>query len=175
MHSSFKKVAIALAAAATLCVNASVANTPDTVVDIAVNSPDHNTLVAAVKAANLVDTLAGEGKFTVFAPTDTAFSRLPDGTVDTLLKPENKGQLTKVLTAHVVAGDIRAADLIAKINAHGGNFNFQTISGDALTARLDGGHVYIFDESGGAALVTAPDLESGNGVVHVVNDVLLPR
>ena len=92
-----------------------------------------------------------------------------------LLKPENKGTLTKVLTAHVVSGNITSGDLVAKIKAHGGNFNFQTVSGDALTARLVGSNVYIFDESGGAALVTAADLQSGNGVVHVVNDVLLPK
>lgn len=147
----------------------------DTVVDIAVSSADHTTLVAAVKAAGLVDTLASEGKFTVFAPTNKAFGNLPEGTVDTLLKPENKGTLTKVLTAHVVSGNITSGDLVAKIKAHGGNFNFQTVSGDALTARLVGSNVYIFDESGGAALVTAADLQSGNGVVHVVNDVLLPK
>ena len=147
----------------------------DTVVDIAVSSADHTTLVAAVKAAGLVDTLASEGKFTVFAPTNKAFGNLPEGTVDTLLKPENKSTLTKVLTAHVVSGNITSGDLVAKIKAHGGNFNFQTVSGDALTARLVGSNVYIFDESGGAALVTAADLQSGNGVVHVVNDVLLPK
>jgi len=133
------------------------------IVENAVNSADHTTLVAAVKAAGLVDTLASAGPFTVFAPTNAAFGKLPDGTVDTLLKPENKGTLTKVLTAHVVAGKISSTDLVAKIKAHGGNFNFQTVSGDALTARLDGGHVYIFDESGGAALVTIADVNQSNG------------
>lgn len=145
------------------------------IIENAVNSQDHTTLVAAVKAAGLVDTLSGDGPFTVFAPTNSAFSKLPDGTVDTLLKPENKDQLTKVLTAHVVSGNIMAGDLVAKIRAHGGRFNFQTVSGDALTASLDGGHVYIFDESGGAALVTIADVKQSNGVIHVVNDVLLPR
>ena len=145
------------------------------IVENAVNSKDHTTLVAAVKAADLVDTLASAGPFTVFAPTNAAFGKLPDGTVDTLLKPENKGTLTKVLTAHVVAGKISSTDLVAKINAHGGNFNFKTVSGDALTARLDGAHVYIFDESGGAALVTIADVNQSNGVIHVVNDVLLPK
>jgi len=164
-----------LAVATTGVLVSSPASAADTVVDIAVGSQDHTTLVAAVTAAGLVETLQAEGKFTVFAPTNSAFEKLPDGTVDTLLKPENKGQLTKVLTAHVVAGNITSSDLVANINAHGGNFNFQTVSGDALTARLDGGHVYIFDESGGAALVTIADLTSGNGVVHVVNDVLLPQ
>lgn len=146
-----------------------------TIVETAVETEALSTLVAAVKAAGLVDTLSGDGPFTVFTPTNDAFSKLPAGTVDTLLKPENKDQLTKVLTAHVVAGKVKAADLIAKINAHGGNFNFQTVSGDALTARLVGNHVYIFDESGGAAAVTTPDLVQKNGVVHVVNDVLLPQ
>ena len=163
------------AVATTTAFGATQALAADTVVDIAVGSEDHTTLVAAVKAAGLVDTLASEGKFTVFAPTNKAFGNLPEGTVDTLLKPENKGTLTKVLTAHVVSGNITSSDLVTKINAHGGNFNFQTVSGDALTARLVGSHVYIFDESGGAALVTAADLQSGNGVVHVVNDVLLPK
>ena len=166
---------MALAFSASMLASPALANAPGTVVDIAVGSQDHTTLVAAVKAAGLVDTLASDGKFTVFAPTNDAFAKLPDGTVDTLLKPENKGTLTKVLTAHVVAGEVRAGDLIEKINAHGGRYNFSTVSGDALTAKLKGNHVYIFDESGGAALVTAADLESGNGVVHVVNDVLLPQ
>lgn len=164
-----------LAVATTTAFSATQAIAANTVVDIAVGSSDHTTLVAAVKAAGLVDTLAGEGKFTVFAPTNSAFGNLPDGTVDTLLKPENKDQLTKVLTAHVVAGNITSSDLVAKIKAHGGNFNFKTVSGDALTARLDGGHVYIFDESGGAALVTTADVQGDNGIVHIVNDVLLPK
>lgn len=164
-----------LAVATTTAFSATQALAANTVVDIAVGSPDHTTLVAAVKAAGLVDTLAGDGKFTVFAPTNTAFGNLPAGTIDTLLKPENKGQLTKVLTAHVVAGNITSTDLVAKIKAHGGNFNFKTVSGDALTARLDGGHVYIFDESGGAALVTTADIQGDNGIVHIVNDVLLPK
>ena len=165
----------AVAAASAVAAIPAQANAANTVVDIAVGSADHTTLVAAVKAAGLVETLSGDGKFTVFAPTNDAFGKLPDGTVDTLLKPENKGQLTKVLTAHVVAGNITSGDLVAKIQAHGGRFNFNTVSGDALTATLKGNHVYIFDESGGAALVTAADLQSENGVVHVVNDVLLPQ
>ena len=172
---SIKKFMLAAATTSLLAIAPSHANTPGTVVDIAVGSQDHTTLVAAVTAAGLVDTLSSDGKFTVFAPTNDAFAKLPEGTVDTLLEPQNKGQLTKVLTAHVVAGEVRAADLVQQINAHGGRFNFNTVSGDALTAMLKGNHVYIFDESGGAALVTAADLESGNGVVHVVNDVLLPQ
>lgn len=172
---SLKNLAAAVLATSFIAVGPSFAQTPGTVVDIAVGSPDHTTLVAAVTAAGLVETLSGDGKFTVFAPTNDAFAKLPEGTVDTLLLPESKATLTKVLTAHVVAGEIRSADLVEKIKAHHGRFNFQTVSGDALTAMLKGAHVYIFDESGGAALVTAADLESGNGVVHVVNDVLLPK
>lgn len=145
------------------------------IVENAVNSKDHTTLVAAVKAAGLVDTLASDGPFTVFAPTNKAFERLPDGTVATLLKPENKATLTKVLTAHVVSGKISSTDLVKKIKAHGGHFNFKTVSGDVLTARLDGSHVYIFDESGGAAAVTIADVNQSNGVIHVVNDVLVPK
>ena len=145
------------------------------IVENAINSKEHTTLVAAVQAAGLVDTLASEGPFTVFAPTNAAFGKLPDGTVDTLLKEENKGTLTKVLTSHVVAGKVTASDLVAKIKAHGGSFNFQAVSGDALTAKLDGNHVYIFDESGGAAAVTIADVIQSNGVIHVVNDVLLPQ
>lgn len=173
--SKVRNFMFAVATTSLVAVAPTYANTPGTVVDIAVGSQDHTTLVAAVTAAGLVETLSGDGKFTVFAPTNDAFAKLPDGTVDTLLKPENKGQLTKVLTAHVVAGEVRAEDLIKKINAHGGRYNFSTVSGDALTAKLKGNHVYIFDESGGAALVTAANIESGNGVVHVVNDVLLPN
>ncbi|MEM7214101.1 MAG: fasciclin domain-containing protein [Pseudomonadota bacterium] len=174
-HSKFRNFLFAVATASVAAVAPAQAETPGTVVDIAVGSADHTTLVAAVQAAGLVDTLSGDGKFTVFAPTNEAFDRLPEGTVASLLKPENKGTLTKVLTAHVVAGDVRAADLVSKINKHGGRYNFSTVSGDALTAMLKGNHVYIFDESGGAALVTAADLQSDNGVVHVVNDVLLPH
>lgn len=145
------------------------------IVENAVNSPIHTTLVAAVKAAGLVDTLASPGPFTVFAPTNDAFGKLPDGTVDGLLKPEAKDTLTKVLTAHVVPGKLSSGDLVSKIKANGGAYNMQTASGDALTAKLNGGKVYIFDESGGAALVTIADVNQSNGVIHVVNDVLLPK
>ncbi|MCL4140923.1 UNVERIFIED_CONTAM: hypothetical protein GTU68_011291 [Idotea baltica] len=131
------------------------------IVENAVNSADHTTLVAAVKAAGLVDTLQSAGPFTVFAPVNAAFDALPAGTVDTLLKPENKGTLTKVLTAHVVAGKVSAADL--------------AVSGDALSAQLRGSHVYIYDESGNASLVTIADVNQSNGVIHVVNQVLLPK
>lgn len=146
------------------------------IVENAVNSADHTTLVAAVKAAGLVETLSGDGPFTVFAPTNAAFGNLPAGTVETLLEPANKDQLTKVLTAHVVAGKVTAADLVEKARAHGGRYNFQTVSGDALTAEVSGhGTVWIYDESGGAAKVEIADVMQSNGIIHSVNDVLLPR
>lgn len=145
------------------------------IIDNAVNSADHTTLVAAVQAAGLVETLKTPGPFTVFAPTNDAFGKLPAGTVDTLLLPENKDQLVKILTAHVVSGRISAADLIAQIESHGGRYNFNAVSGDALTAVVRRGKVFIFDESGGAAEVTIADVNQSNGVIHVVNDVLLPH
>ncbi len=147
------------------------------IIENAVNSPIHKTLVAAVKAAGLVDTLQGDGPFTVFAPTDDGFSKLPAGTVDTLLKPENKGQLQKVLTAHVVSGKITAADLLDRIKNHGrhGAYDFWTVSGDALTAQVYKGNVWIYDEAGCAAKVTQADVDQSNGVIHVVNKVLLPK
>lgn len=145
------------------------------IVENAVNSADHTTLVAAVKAAGLVETLQSPGPFTVFAPTNDAFGKLPAGTVDTLLMEENKDQLVKVLTAHVVAGKLSAADLVSRARANGGRYNMQTVSGDALTAEVRGNHVYIYDEAGGAALVTIADVNQSNGVIHVVDDVLLPR
>lgn len=164
--------------AAPFAVNSTVhaAGHGKTVVEIAVGSPDHKTLVAAVTAAGLVDTLSGEGPFTVFAPVDSGFAALPEGTVDKLLEPSMKGDLTKVLTAHVVAGKVMASDLVAAIKAHGGRYNFNAISGDALTATLTPhGNVWIYDESGGAAKVIAADLDATNGVVHAVSKVLLPK
>ncbi len=145
------------------------------IVENAVNSKDHTTLVAAVKAAGLVDTLAGPGPFTVFAPTNEAFAALPAGTVDTLLKPEMKADLTKVLTAHVVPGKLSSADLLAGIKKGGGKYNLTAASGDALTAEEKGGKIYIVDESGGSAEVTIADVNQSNGVIHVVNKVLLPK
>ncbi|MBE7202174.1 MAG: fasciclin domain-containing protein [Parafilimonas terrae] len=145
------------------------------IVENAVNSKDHTTLVAAVKAAGLVDTLSGPGPFTVFAPTNEAFGMLPAGTVDTLLKPENKDKLTKVLTAHVVAGKMSAADLMKMAKAHGGRYDMNAVSGDALTAMVKGKSLYIIDEHGSAAKVTIADVNQSNGVIHVVNKVLLPK
>ena len=147
-----------------------------TIVENAVNSADHTTLVAAVKAAELVDTLNSDGPFTVFAPVNAAFAALPDGTVDTLLMPENKGLLQKVLTSHVVAGDWSAAQIIAAARGSSdGFYHFQAVSGDALSAQVKGNNVYIYDESGNAALVTIADVDQSNGVIHVINSVLLPK
>lgn len=146
-----------------------------TLVDIAVGSADHTTLVAAVKAAGLVDTLNGAGPFTVFAPTNAAFAKMPAGTVDTLLKPENKAVLTKVLTYHVVAGKVTAAQLIAKIKADGGAAKLTTLAGGTLTATIVDGGVVLTDEKGGTAHVVAADLLAKNGVVHVTDAVSLPN
>jgi uncharacterized surface protein with fasciclin (FAS1) repeats len=145
------------------------------IIDNAVNSKDHTTLVAAVKAAGLVDTLKGPGPFTVFAPTNEAFAALPAGTVDTLLKPANKAELTKVLTYHVVAGKLDAAALTKEIVAGGGKATLKTVSGGTLVATSSGGHVMITDESGRTADVTIPDVMQSNGVIHVVDKVLLPK
>ena len=145
------------------------------IIDNAVNSKDHTTLVAAVKAAGLVDTLKGAGPFTVFAPTNTAFSALPAGTVDTLLKPENKPQLTKVLTYHVVPGKLDAAALMKQIDAGGGKATLKTAAGGTLTATASGKTVNVTDESGGSSKVTIADVNQSNGVIHVVDKVLLPK
>ena len=144
------------------------------IVDNAVNSKDHTTLVAAVKAAGLVDTLKGAGPFTVFAPTNDAFTALPAGTVDTLLKPENKPTLTKVLTYHVVPGRLDGAALAQQIRAGGGKAMLKTASGGTLTATMSGSNVMVTDDKGGAATVTISDVYQSNGVIHVVDKVLLP-
>ncbi|NML92991.1 fasciclin domain-containing protein [Novosphingobium olei] len=146
-----------------------------TIVENAVNSADHTTLVAAVKAAGLVDTLNGPGPFTVFAPTNAAFAKLPAGTVDTLLKPENKATLTKILTYHVVPGRVSAEQLIAKIKADGGSTKLTTVSGGVLTAAVVGGKVVLTDEKGGTATVTQADVFQKNGVIHVTDAVSLPN
>jgi len=145
------------------------------IVDNAVNSKDHTTLVAAVKAAGLVDTLKSAGPFTVFAPTNEAFATLPAGTVDTLLKPENKATLVKVLTYHVVAGKMDAATLMAAIKAGGGKAQLKTVAGGSLGASMSGGHVMITDEKGDVATVTIPDVIQSNGVIHVIDKVMLPN
>lgn len=146
------------------------------IVENAVNSADHTTLVAAVKAAGLVETLQSPGPFTVFAPVNDAFAALPAGTVETLLMPENKDMLVKVLTAHVVAGDWSAAEIARQARASSdGFYHFNTVSGDALSAQVKGNNVYILDESGNASMVTIADVNQSNGVIHVVNSVLVPK
>ncbi len=145
------------------------------IIDNAVNSKDHTTLVAAVKAAGLVDTLKGNGPFTVFAPTNAAFAALPAGTVDTLLKPENKPALTKVLTYHVVSGKMDSAALSKAIDAGGGKAMLTEVSGGMLTATKSGSTIMLTDESGGMAHVTIADVVQSNGVIHVVDKVLLPK
>ncbi len=144
------------------------------IIDNAVNSRDHTTLVAAVKAAGLVDTLKGPGPFTVFAPTNAAFAALPAGTVDTLLMPANKPQLTKVLTYHVVPGRLDAAALSRQIAAGGGRAMLRTASGGNLTAMMQGPNVVIVDDKGGRAMVTTANVYQSHGVIHVVDKVLLP-
>lgn len=146
-----------------------------TVVDIAIGSENHTTLVAAVKAADLVATLQSAGPFTVFAPVNAAFEKLPAGTVTTLLKPENKALLTKVLTYHVVAGNIDAAAVVKAITDGKGKAVLTTVSGGKLTATLVNGKVILTDENGGTATVVATDLKAGNGVVHVIDGVVLPK
>lgn len=145
-----------------------------TIVENAVNSPIHKTLVAAVKAAGLVDTLSGPGPFTVFAPTDAAFGKLPPGTVDTLLLPQNRGTLQSVLTYHVVPGRITAAQLMQMIASNGGSAQLKTVQGEMLTARLMGGQVMLIDAKGGMSHVTQADVMQSNGVIHVVDTVLMP-
>ena len=145
------------------------------IIQNAVNSDDHTTLVAAVKAAGLVDTLQGPGPFTVFAPTNEAFAKLPAGTVDTLLKPENKDMLTKILTYHVVAGRISASDLKKEIKAGNGEASLKTVSGGTLTATIQGNHIVLKDEKGDMSTVTISNVNQSNGVIHVVDTVLLPN
>lgn len=144
------------------------------IVENAVNSADHTTLVAAVKAAGLVDALMSAGPFTVFAPVNDAFGALPAGTVDTLLKPENKDMLAKVLTAHVVAGDLKLADLRARVGKDG-YANLQTLSGDALSVKFRGDKAMVYSESRNIGTITIADVDQSNGVIHVVDTVLVPK
>ncbi len=145
-----------------------------TIVENAVNSKDHTTLVAAVKAAGLVDTLSGPGPFTVFAPTNAAFGKLPAGTVDTLVKPENKDMLTGILTYHVVAGRMTSADVARAIKAGGGRATLTTVNGGTLTATMMGSKLMLTDAKGGKSMVTIANVMQSNGVIHVVDTVLLP-
>ncbi|MFV9482744.1 fasciclin domain-containing protein [Christiangramia sp. ASW11-125] len=144
------------------------------IVENAVNSKDHTTLVAAVKAAELVDVLSSDGPFTVFAPTNKAFEALPEGTVETLLKEENKSKLQSVLTYHVLAGDFKAADIVKAIKKGNGKATFKTVSGADITAMMDGKNVKVKDAAGNVATVTIADVNQSNGVIHVIDTVLLP-
>ncbi len=145
------------------------------VVEIAVGSSDHTTLVAAVKAAGLVETLSGKGPFTVFAPTNAAFGALPAGTVETLLKTENKGLLTTVLTYHVVAGNFDSKAILKAIKKGKGKATLKTVQGGTLTAKLDGSSVVLMDEKGGMSKVSVVDLKGSNGVIHVIDTVVMPK
>jgi uncharacterized surface protein with fasciclin (FAS1) repeats len=148
--------------------------TAPNIVEVAMSTGVHNTLVSAVKAAGLVDTLSSPGPFTVFAPTDAAFAKLPEGTLATLAKPENKATLTTILTYHAVAGKVTAGDLIKLINSNGGKATITTVQGGKLTAELVGGKVVITDAKGGKTTVVQTDVMTSNGVVHVTDGVFLP-
>lgn len=153
-----------------------IANAQTTdVVDVAISSKDHTTLVTAIKAADLVATLKGKGPFTVFAPSNSAFNKLPKGTVETLLKPESKAALVNLLTYHVVAGNLKASDVLAAIKAGKGKAVVKTIQGENLTASLENGKVILTDSKGGKATVTATDLAASNGVIHVIDAVVTPK
>jgi uncharacterized surface protein with fasciclin (FAS1) repeats len=171
MKKILKPVLVALSLIFTGFANAQTSD----VVDIAISSKDHTTLVAAVKAADLVTTLKGKGPFTVFAPSNSAFDKLPKGTVENLLKPESKEALVKLLTYHVVAGNLKASDVLAAIKAGKGKAVVKTVQGENLTASLENGKVILTDEKGGKAVVTATDLTASNGVVHVIDSVVMPK
>jgi uncharacterized surface protein with fasciclin (FAS1) repeats len=176
--------ALRLAAVLALTSTAAFATNPDVggapmyedknIVENAVNSADHTTLVAAVQAAGLVETLSGPGPFTVFAPTNEAFAKLPAGTVENLLKPENKEMLTKILTCHVVAADAMAADIQKMVADDGGKHTVKTVGGCEFTAMAKDGMVMIEDGQGNVATVTIADVKQSNGVIHVIDTVLLP-
>lgn len=145
------------------------------IIENAINSKDHTTLVAAVKAAGLVETLQGKGPFTVFAPTNEAFAKLPKGTVETLLKPENKSKLQSILTYHVVAGKMSSADIAKAIKKGNGKAVLATVQGGKLTVWMDGKTLYITDENGNKSKVTIADVNQSNGVIHVVDTVVMPK
>ena len=185
--SNLKKASLIIAGAALLSTGALANAKPNpmvagaamyptkTIVANAINSKDHTTLVAAVKAAGLVDTLSGPGPFTVFAPTNAAFAKLPAGTVDTLLKPENKATLTSVLTYHVVPGKLSAATLAKMAAAHGGKATLTTVQGEPLTVSKGPGKTWMLtDAKGGTAKITIADVNQSNGVIHVIDSVLMP-
>ena len=180
MKSLSLTIAAIIAAAAVVCAveNPMVGGSPmyanKNIIQNAMNSKDHTTLVAAVKAAGLVDTLQGKGPFTVFAPTNEAFEKLPAGTVDMLLKPENKQKLAGILTYHVAAGKWTAEELMDKIKADGGSTSIKTVNGEKLTAKLENGGVQLTDAKGGTAMVTIADVMQSNGIIFVIDTVLMP-
>ena len=167
-----KSIALTLFAAVAISFSA---NAQKTIVDVAVGSADHTTLVAAVTAADLVATLQSAGPFTVFAPVNAAFAKLPAGTVETLLKAENKATLAKILTYHVVAGNLNAATVVKAITDAKGSLSIKTVSGGTLVASIKNGKVILTDENGGVATVIATDLGASNGVIHVIDTVVLPK
>jgi uncharacterized surface protein with fasciclin (FAS1) repeats len=185
---TMKKVLFGTAAAAVLALTSLTATAQDkdpkvggaemyptkTIVDNAVNSPIHKTLVAAVKAAGLVDTLESPGPFTVFAPTDAAFNKLPAGTVGNLVKPENKATLTKILTYHVVPGRISTMDMDKMIKDGGGKASLTTVQGEMLTISGSGKKITVTDSKGGTAMITIPNVYQSNGVIQVIDSVLMP-
>lgn len=171
MKKNLKSVFVALSI---LFTGFASAQTSD-VVDVAASSKDHTTLVAAVKAADLVATLKSKGPFTVFAPSNSAFEKLPKGTVENLLKPENKAALSNLLTYHVVPGNLKASDVLAAIEAGKGKAVVKTVQGENLTASLEDGKVILTDAKGGKSVVTATDLAASNGVIHVIDSVVMPK
>ena len=183
-----KKIILAFTAALSLILAVNSANAQDTkmvggaemfpskdIIDNAVNSKDHTTLVAAVKAAGLVETLKGKGPFTVFAPTNAAFDKLPKGTVETLLKPENKGMLTSILTYHVLGGKYSSKDIAKAIKKGNGTASFKTVSGGTLMAMMDGKNIVLKDEKGGMSMITIADVNQSNGVIHVIDTVVMGK
>jgi uncharacterized surface protein with fasciclin (FAS1) repeats len=171
-HMKIKSLALSIIAVVAMTFGASAQKT---IVDVAVGSADHTTLVAAVKAADLVSTLQSAGPFTVFAPTNAAFAKLPAGTVETLLKAENKATLAKILTYHVVAGSLNATAVLKAIKDGGGSVTLKTVSGGSLVASVKAGKVILTDEKGGVATVVATDLGASNGLIHVIDTVVLPK
>jgi uncharacterized surface protein with fasciclin (FAS1) repeats len=169
------KIKLLVAVLATVLTTSFAAQAQKTIVDIAVGSKEHTTLVAGLTAADLVSTLQSAGPFTVFAPTNGAFAKLPAGTLETLLKPENKTSLTKVLTYHVVAGSFNAAAVVKAIKDGGGSVTLKTVSGGNLVASIKEGKVILTDEKGNSATVVAADLTAPNGVIHVIDAVVLPK
>ena len=167
-----KSIALTLFAAVAISFSA---NAQKTIVDVAVGSADHTTLVAAVKAADLVATLQSAGPFTVFAPVNAAFAKLPKGTVETLLKAENKATLAKILTYHVVAGNLNSATVVKAITDAKGSLSIKTVSGGTLVASIKEGKVILTDENGGVSTIIATDLVASNGVIHVIDSVVLPK